>query len=1164
MSEFRPTESQRAAIETRGSAVLISAGAGSGKTKVLTERLMSRICTDDPPVDLDSFLIITFTRAAAAELRGRIAGELAERLAADPTNKRLRRQTALCQRAQIGTIHSFCSQLLRENCHLLGLSPDFAVVDEERAEAMKLSALERVLDERYAKAESFPGFTQLADTVGAGRDDSRLVRLVLELHDKMQCHARPDQWAERQVQRLSETADDVGETPWGRAILDWARDITRSWRREYETLTAQAQSDSALTALYADTLYETAEALRGLEEALTLGWDRARRCLPLEFPQLSRKKSPDADFTAMLRERRKACKDKDMAAVEKALNAPSASLLRDMAETAPAMEALLTLTLDFDRAYGRDKRQRALVDYSDLEHLTAQLLTNADGTPTELARQISARYTEIMVDEYQDVSRVQDDIFRAISREGKNLFLVGDVKQSIYRFRLADPTIFTEKYESYPDYTVAAGDEPRRILLRENFRSRREVLDAANSVFSLCMSRSLGDVDYDDAAALLCGAGYPGAAPTPELLLIDVPKGEEDEESPDRLALEATVTARRIREMVERGETVTDHGVQRPMSYGDVAILLRSVNSVGTVFRQALLKEGVPVAAVQGGDFFGSVEVSTVVNLLALLDDPHQDVPLIAVLRSPAFHFSADELSELRAADPDAELYAALCRCAETNGRAKDFLDTLTALRSLAPDLSASELTWQLINELSLLSLCSAMSDGERRRADLLALITLSEKFEGSGYRGLHRYVLWLRRLAEKGTELPGGGATGAAVQIMSMHKSKGLEFPVVFLCDTAHRFNREDSRGVVLVHPELGLGPKRIDTVRRTEYPTLARNAIRLKQDRELLSEELRLLYVGMTRAKERLIVTAAVRKADDKLDRLRASLRIPMPPETLAQAQSMSDWLLYAALADGHRLRLIRCAAEEPERVDVTEERRETIDAEMAALVERQLGFRYAHETAVTLPSKLTATELKGRAEADADAESTAPRLPHRFRMPELSGVERPLTGTERGVATHLVLQYMDYAKATTAEGIRTEIERLRVQRFLSDREAAAVNADAIAKLFSSPLGQRILAADEVQREFKFSLLVDAGTVFPDAMGEELLLQGVVDCCIREGDSLTVIDYKTDRVFTSEDIAARAELYRPQLRSYAEALRRIRKLPVRECVLYFLAAGKAVKVEC
>ena len=357
MSEFRPTESQRAAIETRGSAVLISAGAGSGKTKVLTERLMSRICTDDPPVDLDRFLIITFTRAAAAELRGRIAAELAERLAADPTNRRLRRQTALCQRAQIGTIHSFCADVLRENCHRIGLSPDFAIVDEERAEAMKLSALERVLDERYAKADSFPGFTQLADTVGAGRDDSRLVELVLELHRKMQSHARPDQWAERQVQRLSETANDVADTVWGQTILDWARELTDSWRGEFEALASEAQDDPALSELYAVTLSDITDALRRLEDALRLGWDSARSCLPIDFPQISRKKSPDPDFTATLRERRKACKDKDMAAVEKALNAPSASLLRDMAETAPAMEALLRLTLDFDRAYCRDKRR---------------------------------------------------------------------------------------------------------------------------------------------------------------------------------------------------------------------------------------------------------------------------------------------------------------------------------------------------------------------------------------------------------------------------------------------------------------------------------------------------------------------------------------------------------------------------------------------------------------------------------------------------------------------------------------------------------------------------------------------------------------------------------------------------------------------------------------
>ena len=477
MPEFKPTAAQAAAIGTRGSAVLVSAGAGSGKTRVLTQRLMSRICDETDPVDLDRFLIITFTRAAAGELKGRIMQELAERLAKDPGNRRLRRQNALCGRAQIGTIHSFCAALLRENCHILGLSPDFKIVDDERAETMKTAALERVLEERYARPEDYPGFLALADTVGAGRSDDRLAALILNLHLRMQCHARPEQWARKQVEQLRAPTEDAADTPWGREVMAQARASAEYWNGEMDRLLCLMAGEEKIRAAYMDSFAQTAAELRELCRCLNIGWDRARDCLPIQFEKLKAlRNSPNPQLSELLKSRRDACK-KAMGDLQALLYAPSEQLMSELRLTAPAMEALLDVTLDFDRAFSRDKRLRGLVDYADLEHFTARLLTDEQGAPTELAKQLSRRYAEIMVDEYQDVSRVQDAIFRAISRDGQNLFLVGDVKQSIYRFRLADPEIFTEKYLSYADHEAAAPGQPRRILLRENFRSRREILE---------------------------------------------------------------------------------------------------------------------------------------------------------------------------------------------------------------------------------------------------------------------------------------------------------------------------------------------------------------------------------------------------------------------------------------------------------------------------------------------------------------------------------------------------------------------------------------------------------------------------------------------------------------------------------------------------------------
>ena len=1160
MAEFKPTASQQAAIDTRGCAMLVSAGAGSGKTRVLTERLMAYITDPKAGADIDSFLIITYTRAAAGELRGRITEELSRRLSADPHNARLRRQSALIRRAQIGTIHSFCADLLRENCQEAKLSPDFKILDEERSDAMRQACLDRVLEDAYAGLENDPDFQLLADTVGEGRDDSALAALILELHTRMQCHAFPAAWAEDQTRLLSEPAADAGDTIWGRELLGWLARLAGHWSRELDALIALMRDEPAIFAAYAEHYEDIAAQVREVQRSALLGWDRVSALLPLNVPRLpSLRNSPDKELGEYLKKRRTACIDafKDAA---KVFAAPSEKLLRDMAATAPAMRALLKLTLDFDRAYAHDKQSRGLADYSDLEHKAASLLMNPDGTPTALAGRLSRRYTEVMVDEYQDVSRVQDAIFSAVSDGGRRLFLVGDVKQSIYRFRLADPAIFNGKYRAYAEPDSGA----RRILLRENFRSRREILDAANAVFSCCMSETLGDADYDGNAALVYGAAcYEGEAPKPELLLYELPEAQA-EESPDKTALEAAFTARQIRALVRSGATVTDGAGTRPMDYGDIAVLLRSPGKTGGVYREALMNLGIPVGSAQGSGFFETPEVSLVLSVLTVMDNPHKDIPLITVLRSAAFGFTPDELSYIRAANRDADFFTALEAAGETDDKCRSFLTILSALRAEAMDLSASETVWLVIEKLDLLALCSAMDDGARRRENLMALAELSESFESTGYRGLHRLSLWFQALAAKGQEPSIAPGAGRAVQIISIHRSKGLEYPVVFLCEAARRFNTRERSGTVLVHPALGLGPRVVDLQNRVRYPSLARLAIAERQAREDQSEEMRLLYVALTRAKERLFVVGSCKNAQKTLEKAGALAHPPIAPETLMGASNYLSWLLCACLADGEEHFKIRVCRDGDEDVQTAEAEREAVpaDPEAAKELERRLTFAYPHQAAVELPSKVTATELKGRYERDPDAEDLIKPKSYSFRMPTLGEGERGLTATEKGVATHLVLQYMDFAKAASRAGIRAEVERLCAARFLSKKEAEAVNIAAIERLFRSELGKRMLRAEKPLREFRFSLLLDAGRLYPGTEGEQLLLQGVVDCCLEENGELVIIDYKTDSVRTEEEIANRAALYRGQLAAYAEALSRIFQKPVKEGVLFFLTPGKEVRV--
>lgn len=1173
MAEMRFTPSQQEAISSRGSTILVSAAAGSGKTRVLTERLMAYLTDAEHPADLDQFLIITFTRAAAGELRARILDAIADRIAEDPENRRLRRQSALCARAQIGTIHSFCGTLLREHCAEAGLAPDFAIIDDQRAEGLMAAALEKTLDDAYAGIEDDAPLRLLVDTVGAGRDDRRLAALVRQLYDKMQSHPRPEAWADRQIAQLKlDGVTDAGDTIWGRELLGGAARTLRHWADALEArIQTLAQPEAAwLGDKYIPDLDGIAEGVRRALRACDQGWDAACEAIgAITFPRAPSVRKPlDPDCKDRVKAERDQCKYA-IDQLKKQFAAASDTLLADLGATAPAMERLLRLTLDFGRAYQKEKHRRALVDYADLEHLTAQILTDESGAPTPLAQSVSERFREIMVDEYQDVSEVQDLIFRAVSRDENNLFFVGDVKQSIYRFRLADPTIFIDKYTRFAPAETAAPGEARRILLQENFRSRDSVLQSANLVFENIMSAELGEIDYDENARLKRGLDAAAGGEKAELHLLQMPDADDGPPA-EKAALEADFAARRIREIIDGGVTVREGDVERAADWGDVVILLRSANAIGPVYRQALTAHGIPVESSQGSGFFRAPEVSVMISLLAVIDNPHQDVPLIAVLRSAPFGFTPDELSAIRECDRKHDFYTALCARAEADARCAQFLQILSGYRKLAPDMALGELLWQIYDDRGLLTLCAAMPDGEARRQNLTELLELARDYESTGYRGLHRFVEWLRQQAESGTEPNAAPAAKRAVRIMSIHRSKGLEFPIVFLCDLSRRFNKSDAAATVLVHPALGLGPKRTDPERGVEYPTFARAAVAARIARETLSEEMRLLYVAMTRAKERLVMTGTLTDPEKTCKKLSVGLTSPIAPELLRTASSPMAWLMMAAMLPGAE-----------EWIDMTQTELSSPEETAAALFEpappqpadpaetealrARLSFRYPYAAAEALPSKVTATELK-RLDAAPDEDGAAMvQKPWRtFRKPDFSAVERRLTAAERGTATHRVLQYLRFSDAVTPEGVRAQIAALIRAGFLTPREGEAVLVDTIVGLMRAPLGERLIRAERegrIRREFRFSLLCPARDFFPEAPAEDVLLQGVVDCCFEEDGALVIVDYKTDRI-GPDGVQARTDYYASQLRAYAAAMERILGKPAKERLLFFLHGGYVSEV--
>ena len=1154
MSDLSYTPSQREAIDVRGRAVLVSAGAGSGKTRVLTQRLIERVTEGE---NIDRFLVITFTRSAAAELRGRIRAALDALAAAHPQDRRLRRQSALLYRASIGTIDSFCATVVRENAQKLdaGLSPGFSVLDAERADGLLERAAAEALDRAYEDLQDDPGFRALADGVGAGRDDSRLESVLIALYRQLQSRPDPAAWLRERLAELARPGvPDAAQTPWGRAILAGLAADAARWAESLEEELAAMREPGyeKLAAAYADGFSDAALLLRDAARAAAESWDGTRAVLGRPWPSVRAARSgalPDPG----VKDRAKAVWDdakKAAEAMRTTLAMTSDEHRRALALTTPALTVLAELLSRLDREYAARKRRADAIDFSDAEHFAYRLLTDPDGGPTELSRRLSARFAEVMVDEYQDVNELQEQLFRRVSGEGERLFMVGDVKQSIYRFRLAEPEIFHKKYASF-------GADPwsARVDLRENFRSRPEVLDACNAVFRRIMSPALGDVAYDDRAALLSGADYypPNGGLRPELCLVaaeDLPKNDA------RLA-EARYVARRIRAMVDAGEPVYDgKGGLRPVQYRDIAVLLRTPGSSGAMFRRALAEAGVPADARQGSGFFAQPEVVFAAAMLAVTDNPLQDVPLIAALRGLPFAFTPDELAAIRAEGSGA-LWPALCRRAESDAKAARFVSLVGKLRDLAREEPTDALLRQLYDRTGLFAACEAMPDGARRSADLMRLYEYARQFEAEGGRGLFRFTAWLRKLRERGEEPP-AAAGGNAVQLMSIHKSKGLEFPVVFLADTGHRWSRGGD-DAVLCHSALGLGLRATDPDRGVSWPTLPWLAIRQRAKREELSEQERVLYVAMTRARERLIVTCAASSSDLRLAAAPPSDR-PLPPPLLAAAPSMAAWLIRAAAADGGRtidLRVVSGPDRETDVPDAEAARPEADPAAVEALSER-LAWTYPRGASQDIPSKLTATGIRGA--SDAPDPEAAPLSrdsgPHRFRTPDLGRADRPLTGAERGIAAHLVMQHIDYARADRREGVAAEIARLRAEGFLTEAQAAAVPPEDILAFSTSEVGRRLRRADRVLREFRFSLLCPAGTWFPAAPeGEEILLQGVVDCCLEEDGALTVIDFKTDR-------SVEPGRYADQLAAYAMAMERIEGKPVREAVLWYLRRREAVRV--
>jgi len=1199
--EIQWTQPQKTAIETRGRSVLVSAAAGSGKTAVLIERVLRRIVDDR--IDVGRFLIVTFTKAAADEMKEKLVSAVTKKVSAVPEDKWLRNQLLSISRAHITTVHAFCASLLRDHFKFCALTPDFRVADETETAIIQRQVMDELMDDLYAQEHPEP-FEQLVEQLSNARTDTGLAEDVLKLYRSTQCHPYPARWLWDAADKIEcSCMHDPTQTEFGQVILADAIAACENALEDYLQIDRAVEQSGEACAGISKISKQDQQNIHSLLEKLHYSsWDEICSAFSeLTFSVLRKEKN----VPAQLHEYVKSLRDEWKATVKKMQTqyfSMSALKIQDSFQSSlPVHRTLCELVCKFSEKYEEEKRYRNIVDFNDLEHYAVSLLVeqyNTDGSfvPSTLAASLSADFEEIVVDEYQDTNATQDLIFRALSRNERNIFMVGDVKQSIYGFRMADPTIFTEKYHRFSE--DEAGETPRRILLTQNYRSRFEVLDAANYLHEKLMSRDMGGVDYNDQEALRLGAVYPNADHfDSELCVVDLSNPENDpDEDVTRTQADARYIANRIQQMIRSGFQITDSdGSFRPATYGDVVILLRSMKDRAVIYEKELENFGIPVTAESSVSLFQAPEVISCISMLQVICNPDQDIPLAAALRSALFSFSTDDLAQIRAADRTVSFYSAMLRTAESSGplgsRCRAFLDWLLRYRKQASDSSVDQILRMLYSETDALAVYGSMKGGARRVSNLQELVEIAKRFEKAGYKGLYRFLNMISHVEKQSSGTDGSLSGGNQVRIMSIHKSKGLEFPIVFLADCGRRFNFQDLRARIFIDSKLGIGLKFRDSQRRIEYPLLSRIAIGIRQRQAFLSEELRILYVAMTRAKEKLILTMPVRNLEGQILRCMTEAQKAKPGQYYLQnASELTRWLLpvfiplpsakiilsqydllFDAVSSDSRSWCIHVGtAVTPDvTVNAAIEPVSQMPISTQQLFE-QMDYRYPYLSYADIPSKLTVTSMKERfLDTEADQNATCPighdLHRHNIRRPHFV-MKQGLTAAERGTALHLAIQFVRFEMCRSLDGVETELKRLHTLRILNNKQYESVSAQNIYAFFCSDLGKRLMSSAEYFREYKFSILSHPDLFHADATAiqkpfgdDAVLFQGVIDCCFSEGEELVLLDFKTDRFTSDEEIRQR---YQFQMDAYGFALERITGKHVKERFLYLFSINKYLKI--
>ncbi len=1188
------TREQREAIEYSGENILLAAAAGSGKTAVLVQRIIELICKETNPVDINRLLVLTFTDAAAKEMREKISDAIDKALRENPDDEHLQKQRLLMHSASISTIHSFCMNILKNNIHMTDLPASFSLISETENKMMIARSLDGVLERFYGRIDRDSSIADLVMGYGGIKNDNTLRETVLSLFNFSRSMANPVLWLNRSVREFKAAAEtkSLKGTAWQGWLTEKTDgayleivDIYRDIRGEIDRALG---TDHPYSAFFAE---EEASLLRVFDHMDMENYSSVRAALcSFEFARMaSGRRGAEGEILAA-QEKVKALRGLAktvFADLWEFYKIPEEEMLARIAKLYPTLRTLKNIVLITDRSYTKKKREKNYLDFSDLEHEALKLISQN----TSALEALREKYQEILIDEYQDTNHIQDTIFQMVSRDNSNIFMVGDLKQSIYAFRNAVPKLFADKYYDYD----GDGGGGHLIRLFKNFRSRSQVVDTVNFIFRSAMNPNVGDVDYTEEEYLIQGADYPDTDNQkdyiPEFHFV-CSNGEVEDEG-ERLSkreLEAYAAAKRIREMVDGKMPVFDKArqIMRPIEYRDIVVLMRNTKSAAPVFEEVFESCSIPVYTEVGKSYLNSPEVQTVLCFLQIIDNPRQDIPLIAVMRSPVWGFTPEELAEMRAECQKGCFFDAVCNHANLgNQKAQNFLAEMEKLRRCAETEGTERLIWRIYYEYGYFAYAGAQSQGAIRQANLRLLFERAAEFEHTALSGLFSFMNYIETIRSQGDDLTPAKALSDGdnvVRIMTIHKSKGLEFPVVILADCDHEFNLSDLNKNIIWNTDVGLAGDYVDTKMRVRYPTLPRDIVAAKSKSELFSEEMRLLYVALTRAREKLIVICSFKqtKSGPSLPLYDEQMRIK--PAYVRSKRCFKDWIL-AAIATHPQAGAIRehfdfegmvpiCDAgfeikvfiqqnqqdiavpEISEGISVTADMADFEDVEQE--VKARLDYTYENAALCKIPAKLSVSEVK-RAMAD-DGEYVP--LIEELKISGTNPLER-VSGAMRGTVVHFVMQAADPKAINSVEDVSSLIDRMVTDKIITQPQADSIDAEAIYQFFAGDLGRRMKAAVRLEREFSFYTKTAIDEIYHNGAEGEILLQGTMDCFFEEEDGkIVLLDFKTDRATSREAAIAASSRYRVQMKYYKQALSEILERPVDRCYLYFLDCGEAIEM--